>query len=161
MSYQNYNFYGHYDEDSRKFNYSIQDIYKVQKDKEKYRMKIYESILSKCLKKIKELALHEEYFCLFPLPEYIPGHPIYNMTECVQYILNSLHDNGFHARYVDPFMVFISWTLPKSELRRQKRPMIENQSSTAANPLTPIQNISLKYKPIENVPTTSFLYRNK
>lgn len=154
MSYQHYSYYGNYDEDSRKFSYSIQDIFKTQQEKEKHRMRIYENILSKCFKKIKELALHEEFYCFFPLPEYIPGHPIYNMTECVQFILNSLHDKGFHARYVDPFMIFISWTVPKGELRRKERPMIDNHPS-----MTPVQQVQNNYKPVEKVNPSSFFYR--
>lgn len=158
MSYQQYNYYGSYDEDSRKFSYSIQDIHKSQREKDKQRLKIYESILSKCYKKIKELSLHEEFFCLFPLPEYMPGYPIYNMTECVVFLLNSLHDKGFHARYVDPFMIFISWTIPKADLRRKERQLLENKPSLQT-PITPIENIQLKYKPIENSTPSSFFYK--
>ena len=157
MSYQNYNYYGTYDENSRKFSYSLQDIYKNQREREKQRMKIYENILSKCYKKIKEMSLHEEKICFFPLPEYIPGQPIYNMTECVQYILNSLHDSGFHARYVNPFMIFISWSVPQTELRRQKRALLENNVPTET--IKPISEIQLKYKPVENVTPSHFFYK--
>lgn len=126
MSHQNYNYYGIYNEDSRKFSYSVQDIYKVQKEKDKQRLKIYERILSKCFKKIKELSLHEETFCFFEMPEYIPGSPLYNMTECVIFMVNSLQDKGFKARYVDPFMIFITWSIPKPELKRKEILMIQN-----------------------------------
>ncbi len=165
MSYQEYNYYGNYDEDSRKFSYSIQDIYKTQRDKDKYRMKIYEKILSKCFKKIKDTAIHEEFFCFFQLPEFLPGHPLYNMTECVQFILNSLHDKGFNARYVDPFMIYVSWVVPKSELRRQDRQkLIENnvyqqqqtrQTYQEQYSRPPTSN----FKPIENTSTSQFFYR--
>ncbi len=155
MSYQKYNYYGNYDEDSRKFSYSVQDIFKTQKDKEKQRLRIYESILSKCFKKIKESSIHEEFFCLFPLPEYLPGYPLYNMTQCVTFILNSLKDKGFHARYVDPFLIFISWTLPKPELRRAEKPMIEDRPQTSYQP-SQVNN----YKPVENKQSNQgFFYR--
>lgn len=147
MSYQNYNYYGVYDEDSRKFSYSIQDIHKNQKEKDKQRLRIYEKILSKCFKKIKELSLHEETFCFFQLPEYIPGSPLYNMTECVIFILNSLKDKGFNARYVDPFMIFIVWNLPKPELKRkeynqnQNTPLqLLNQPSISIHSTTNLNN---------------------
>ncbi len=185
MSYQNYNYYGVYDEDSRKFSYSIQDIHKVQKEKDKQRLKIYEKILSKCFKKIKELSLHEETFCFFQLPEYVPGSPLYNMTECVMFMLNSLKDKGFNARYVDPFMIFIVWNLPKPELKRKEynpiqnsplqllnQPSISINSSLSNNNQIMNQNQrpmsasiysnhqnnntpSFNYKPIQNTPTSN------
>ncbi len=133
MSHENYNYYGIYDEDSRKFSYSIQDIHKTQKEKDKQRLRIYEKILSKCFKRIKELSLHEETYCFFQLPEYIPGSPLYNMTECVIFILNSLKDKGFNARYVDPFMIFIVWNLPKPELKRKEYNPVQNSTLQLLN----------------------------
>ncbi len=133
MSHENYNYYGVYDEDSRKFSYSVQDIHKYQKEKDKQRLRIYEKILSKCFKKIKELSLHEETYCFFPLPEYIPGSPLYNMTECVIFLLNSLKEKGFNARYVDPFMIFIVWNVPKPELKRKEYNPIQNSSLQLLN----------------------------
>ncbi len=154
MSYQNYNYYGVYDEDSRKFSYSVQDIYKIQKEKDKQRMKIYERILSKCFKKIKELSLHEENYCFFEMPEYIPGSPLYNMTECVIFMVNSLQDKGFKARYVDPFMIFITWTIPKPELRRKEPLMIQNSSN-----LTNSQNYYNQPLSINNYPSPNLTPR--
>lgn len=161
MSHQEYNYFGQYDDDSRKFSYSLQDIYTNHIEREKYRMRIYEKILAKCYKKIKDMSIHEETFCFFQLPEYLPGHPIYNMTQCVQYILNSLHDKGFHARYVDPFMIFIKWSFPKADLRRKEKPMLEDMtrppiySNQHQNPLVTKHS----FKPIENAASSQFFYR--
>ena len=66
------------------------------------------------------------------------------MTECVIYILNLLHEKEFKARYCDPFMIFISWSLPKPTLK-----LINNipQKDIKKNI---IDDLNLKYKPIEN-----------
>jgi len=66
------------------------------------------------------------------------------MTECVIFMLNLLHEKGFKARYCDPFMLFISWSLPKPNLK-----LINNipQKETKKNI---IDELNLKYKPIEN-----------
>ncbi len=89
MSIEKYDYYGNYSESKPTFTYSVEEIHRKQRIKEKERIKIYESILSRCYRKIKESAIHNEFFLFFQLPELLPGLPIYNMTECVIYIINS------------------------------------------------------------------------
>ena len=142
MNFAKYDYYGKYENNENSYSFNIQDIHKKQKEKEKNRIKIYESISSKCFKKIKETSLNEETYCFYNLPEYIPGLPLYNMTECVIFLLNLLHEKGFSARYCDGFMIFISWNLPKPNLK-----LIENPKENKKNI---IDDLNLKYKPIEN-----------
>ena len=143
----NYDYYGNYEKSENTFSYSIQEIHKKQREKESRRIKIYENISEKCFKKIKETANKEETYCFFRLPEYIAGYPIYNMTECTMFLLNLLHEKGFKARYCDSFFIFISWNLPKPNLR-----LIENKQEKVIEEKSPgiIKDLNLKYKPIEN-----------
>ena len=154
MNFTKYDYYGNYNKNEENFSYSIHEIHKKQKEKEKNRLKIYETISTRCFKKVKETSANEETYCFFKLPEYLPGLPLYNMTECVMYILNLLHEKGFNARYCDPFMIFISWNLPKPNYKLLEAPKEEK------NPL--INNLNLKYKPIENYTAFgNFLPRKK
>ena len=100
--------------------------------------------MSDCLRLNPSHMCRYRIFCFYRLPEYIPGLPLYNMTECVIYILNLLHEKEFKARYCDPFMIFISWSLPKPTLK-----LINNipQKDIKKNI---IDDLNLKYKPIEN-----------
>lgn len=66
------------------------------------------------------------------------------MTECVIFILNLLNEKGFNSRYCDPFMIFISWNLPKPTLK-----LIDNEHKKEIKKNI-IDNLNLKYKPIEN-----------
>lgn len=144
MNLMKYDYYGNYDNSENSYSFSINEIHKKQKDKETNRLKIYEAISSRCFKKIKETSLSEGTFCFYKLPEYIPGLPIYNMTECVIFLLNILKEKGFKSRYIDGFMLYISWNLPKPSLR-----LIEEQKESKKN-ASVIDNLNLKYKPIEN-----------
>ena len=144
MNFMKYDYYGNYNKTDDLYSFSIQDIHKKQKEKESNRINIYKSISSRCFKKIKETSLNEETFCFFKIPEYIPGLPIYNMTECVMFILNILKEKGFNARYCDTFMIFISWNIPKPNLKLLELPQQTNQKKNI------IDNLNLKYKPIEN-----------
>jgi len=142
MNFTNYNYYGDYNKNEDSYSFSIQEIHKKQKEREKSRIKIYQSISARCFKKIKETSLNEDTFCFFKLPEYIPGLPIYNMTESVMFLLNILHEKGFSARYIDPFMVYISWNIPKPNLKLLEPPKEEKKGL--------VDGLNLKYKPIEN-----------
>ena len=145
MNFTNYDYYGNYNNNSENFSYSINDIHKKQKEKEKNRLKIYETISTRCFKKIKETSLNEETYTFFKLPEYIPGLPLYNLTECVMFLLNLLHEKGFNARYCDQYMLFISWNLSKPSLK-----LIEDSPQIVQNKNELLSNLNLKYKPIEN-----------
>jgi hypothetical protein len=142
MNIMNYDYYGNYNKNEDTFSFSVHEIHKKQKDKEKSRLQIYQLIGSKCFKKIKEMSSNEQLFCFFKLPEYIPGLPLYNMTECVIFLLNLLHDKGFSARYVEHYMIFISWNVPKPNLKLLEKPKDDKKSI--------VDTLNLKYKPIES-----------
>lgn len=130
--------------------FSVNDLHRKEIERNENRKKIYNIVCEKCFKKIKDTSLTDEKVCFFRLPEYIPGLPIYNMTECVFFILDILKEKGFKARYVDPFMIFISWNIKKSV------PKIQDKKGSI------IDDLNLKYRPIEHYSGLSnFLPRKK
>jgi hypothetical protein len=144
MNFTKYDYYGNYNNKEDELNiFNVQDIHKKQKEKENSRINIYKSITSRCFKKIKETSLNEETFCFFNIPEYIPGLPLYNMTECVMFILNILREKGFNARYCDKYVIYISWNLPKPNLKLLESPSCIEKKNV-------VDELNLKYKPIEN-----------
>ncbi len=144
MDFMKYDYYGNYDNGNDDlFSFSINELHKKQKEKEKYRTSIYKDIASRCFRKIKETSLNEETYCFFNIPEYSPGYPIDNMTECVMFILNMLREKGFSARYVDGFIIYISWHLPKPALKLIEEPKREVKRDI-------LDDLDLKYRPIEN-----------
>jgi len=157
MDSMKYDYYGNYDNNAdNAFTFNVTEIHKKQKEREKNRVKIYEAITTRCFKKIKDVSLNEQTFCFYILPEYIPGYPIYNMTECVVFLLNVLKEKGFSARYCDNLTIYISWNLPKPNLRLLNLPIpvVENKSV--------MDGLNLKYKPIENYNAfNNFLPRKK
>lgn len=151
MNFLKYDYYGNYNNGVDKSSFSINEIHKSQKEKERRRLQIYDKILTRCLEKIKVSSSKEDTFCFFEMPEYIAGMPLYNMTECLLYILNTLKDKGFSARYVDPFLVYITWNFPKNNFKMIEAPRESSVSQTMN---------SLRYKPIENYKSdNNFLFR--
>jgi len=120
-----YNFYGDYgNNDTNDFSFSVFDIHKKQQQKEEKRMMIYNKILKRVFRKIKLAVDGSHEFCLYQMPEYIPGFPIYNMTECLFYIINFLTSKGFQSKYCHPLVIFITWP------SKQKSLKLENLSNT-------------------------------
>ena len=163
MSLTKYDYYGNYDKEDDNFTISVHDIHKKQKDRERNRMKIYSLIGSRCFKKVKDTAETEDTFCLYYIPEYIPGYPIYNLTECVMYLLNVLQEKGFKARYCEHCTIYISWNLPKANLKLIEQPKeVETRVHALPEKRSIVDQLNLKYKPIESYKSfNNFIPRKK
>ncbi len=148
-------YYGKYEDlDDNDFTFSVSDIHNKQREKDLRRLHLYKSILGKVYKKIKTSASNEESYCFYEVPEYIYGTPLYNMKDCIVFILNNLHEKGFSAKYVDPFLVFVCWNIPKPNLKITDLPSLTNKPKE--NIVTPPV-----YRPIENFQGNgNFLYKN-
>tara|TARA_Y100000389_G_scaffold90039_1_gene86577 strand:- start:1960 stop:2349 length:390 start_codon:yes stop_codon:yes gene_type:complete len=83
--------------------------------KKQNRTQIYENVLEKCHLKIKTAASQEKYEYIYDVPQYIVGLPLYNINECMDFIINQLNDNGFQVNYHFPKLLHISWYPPKEE----------------------------------------------
>lgn len=149
-------YYGKYEDlDDNDFTFSVSDIHNKQREKDLRRLHIYKSILGKVYKKIKQCAINEESYCFYEVPEYIYGTPLYNMKDCVIFVLNNLHEKGFSAKYVDPFLIFICWNVPKPNLRITDLPTHKPKAPPATTPM-------IEYRPIENFQGAgNYLYNAK
>ena len=149
MSSQKYDFLD--DEHLGSSLFNVNDLHKKAKEKELSRNKIYFKISKKCFDKIKDSSENDQTYCFFKVPEYIPGFPLFNMTQCVLYLLNLLKEKGFHSRYVDGYVIYISWNIPNPQYKA-----IEN-----VKPRKTIETLPLKYKPIEQNNLKNFIPRKR
>ena len=76
-------------------------IYKKNKEKELKKIKVFNSILKKCEKKIKLYANNDKFECYFEIPKFYLGAPLYNINECVYFIIHKLK-NKFKVHYFAP-----------------------------------------------------------
>ena len=88
---------------------NIFELYKSINDKKANKKNYFEQVLVKCHAKIKLAARMDFYACFFEVPEIVIGIPLYNITECITYIVDSLKSNGFVIRYLYPKTIYISW----------------------------------------------------
>jgi hypothetical protein len=99
--------------DKEIFTISINDIQQKQNAKDKYRMQVHKRLLEKCYYKIKTASESEESYCLYRVPEFIIGEPIYNLPECILFIITNLKNSGFLIKYYKPNLIYITWKIKR------------------------------------------------
>ena len=89
----------------------LDELQKPLKEKEKIKMDIYDKVLKRVHSRIKMVARQPETFCMFVIPEFVLGIPVYNFHECKNYIIKSLRENGLAVNYTEPNLLYISWDI--------------------------------------------------
>lgn len=137
--------------------------------KKQNRISVYEEVLGKCHAKIQVAAHKEFYECIYDVPNYVVGLPLYNITECINHLIEQLKHNGFSVTYFFPKTLYISWR-PKSALaiehtntdlptrnapgagpHRQPRPeTLTDISKIQSNYQEPDDSMLLNYIPYKN-----------
>lgn len=100
---------------------SINKLHQEINDREERKRKVYEQILKLSYKRIvAENKKNNFCCCTFACPKYVYGLPLYNITNCIIYIMEDLRSKGFKVEYLGQNLVYIDWkvnpgyTEPKS-----------------------------------------------
>jgi len=128
------------------YDINIKDIQKIHNEKLINKLKYYEKILQKCFFKIRQSVYNEETYCLYSVPSYMKGFPIYNVKQCIFYIMNKLKKNSIDSKYIYPNIIFIYWKykntydqikdLQNKQIRNKETGQIEYKPSYGANSYT-------------------------
>ena len=95
--------------DEEGYSTNIDDLRNKFREKCNTRMKIYKKLLEKCYFRINNAASNDNAFCIYPLPDFILGMPMYNLAYCAAYIIFDLKKNGFNATFFNPNIIFVGW----------------------------------------------------
>jgi hypothetical protein len=88
---------------------TIRDIQTRLMEKEQEKIQIYETILNMIYHRIETAIQFGQLLCVYRVPEVLPGKPLFNMTQCVVYIIHHFKQGGFEAQYVHPLHIVIQW----------------------------------------------------
>jgi hypothetical protein len=100
---------------------NILDLHRTIMEKKNRRYEAFEKVLSICHKRIKDSAEHQQLKTLIVVPEFIVGYPIFNMNECLEYIIDSMKKNGLYVKYFFPNILYVSWDYV--EIENDKKPV--------------------------------------
>lgn len=129
--------------------------------KKQQRVNVYESVLSKCHMKIQIAAKKEKYECFYDVPQYVVGLPLFNINECVDFIISQLQNNGFHVKYYFPKLLHISWYPEGTTQNKRTQKSIEYQNHEDNIPtLLPTYNNTHKYDDTSSMMLHYIPYKN-
>lgn len=84
-------------------------------EKKNSQMRHFEKVLELCYRAIKQSADMSYTHCIFEVPEFLIGHPIYDINECIVYILRKLQENEYQVAYYFPRTIYIVWFIEETE----------------------------------------------
>lgn len=87
---------------------NAKELIKKQKKRIKEKSSIYKKVYERIDKKILMASNKNFYQCLYEIPEFMLGIPLYNLDECIKFIDNKLKDNGFTTSWSNN-EVLICW----------------------------------------------------
>ena len=87
----------------------IFNLIKKQEKKKSYKDEVFKKILDQAHRRIKYSADSGEHHSIFTIPLYVVGYPLFNTSECVDYIISQLSQNGFKAVCYSDKYIFINW----------------------------------------------------
>ena len=94
------------------------NINKLRNDvelREQKKHKIFDKILELCYNRIlNSNQKNDDYSCTYIVPNVVFGLPLYDVNDCVTFIINKLIDKGFDVVYAFPTTIHISWK-PKND----------------------------------------------
>jgi hypothetical protein len=101
--------------DNYKVNVNINKLRNEVQSRENRKFKTFEKVLEMCYHKILTTnKTSDECCCTFICPQVIFGLPLFNLMECINFIMEKLIEKGFQTHLAFPNHIYISWK-PNSE----------------------------------------------
>lgn len=123
---------------------NILELNEISEKKNINKLKLYNKLIRNCHNRIKSNAKNNYQSCMYSIPPYTFGFPLYDSNELINFIMNSLKKDGLNVININNTL-YISWN---------------NNNNKQNN----IHNVKLQnnYKPIEDYkPTGNILYDNE
>ena len=97
---------------------NINKLYETAKKKELNKFENFDKLLIKCHNKIKAYADNHKTECLYKVPGFTIGIPLYNVDELQEYIVSSLVKNGLIVNKHPNYWLYISWDIKNKEKKK-------------------------------------------
>ena len=119
---------------------NIKNLQNEVAEREKRKIQVFEKVLNNCYAKILQAnSKTNDCNCLYTVPPVMFGIPIYNLNDCIKFIMDKLNHKGFKVYFTYPNLLLISWKV--------------DDTITTPNYPTP------SYKQITKKPKTTKTYR--
>ena len=138
---------------------NLDDLYERTRETSQTKIKTYQKILARIHTRIKTISRqrNNSKFCMYIIPEFILGIPRYDISECTNYVINQLTENGFQIKYTYPNLLFISW---QHYIPKYQRSDIKKKTGIIIDGFGNVIDKSVKNKR-DNTNPNSFLLMDK
>lgn len=129
---------------------NINKLHNEVEEREKKKINTFEKVLDMCFKKILHSNQnYNDYNCVFAVPKFVFGLPLYNIVECCGFLIEKLIAKGFEVYLAIPTTLHISWK-PKefinTNIYTTNKPQLQYYNSHGGN----IDTYSTKQIAIKN-----------
>ena len=97
---------------------SVRELMMRMQVRQESRNVCFEKIYDKCCAHIERHANKNSLFCLYQVPEFMLGFPLYDINMCITYVKEKLESNDFLVKYYFPNLLYISWNV--NEMQEEK-----------------------------------------
>lgn len=117
-------------------NLNIKNLQNEVAEREQRKIQTFEKVLDNCYTKILQAnSKSNDCSCLYTVPLVMFGVPIYNLNDCVKFIMDKLTKKGFKVYFTYPNLLLISWkpedTHPQHNLNNENtysnKPLLDYQ----------------------------------
>lgn len=123
---------------------SLEDIQKIQRNKNRIKKETYLKIYDKCNKKIRTAVELNQKQVFFQIPKWIVGYPAYDLQKAGDYIQRQLENGKFIVSRISLVDIYISWN-KKEQCPPDKIPLQEDDE-TSLTSLMNLKKMASKYK---------------
>jgi hypothetical protein len=112
---------------------NILQLHRTIQEKKQKKNESFQRVLTICHRRIQVAADGQQMNVFIVVPEFVVGCPMFNMNECLEYVIDALRKNGFLVKYYFPKILYISWDY--EEINADKRPPAPISTSKEGNRL--------------------------
>lgn len=124
---------------------SLQELYKMKKDKDNIRTVCFDRVIELCHRRIRNIGSYGGLNTFFEIPGMLLGYPLYNIYECLDYVVNALRKSGFLVQILPPphvCVIYISWNPDDLKAKNKQKAIMP----------PPRPNSELPYPPPSSLP---------
>jgi hypothetical protein len=115
---------------------SARDVQRMMTLKQERKKESFMQVVNQCCGKIRRIAVLNQTRCLFEVPDFLLGYPIYDLNECVRYVMQFLQNRGFQVTYFFPRILLVSWATAEHTLPSASPPPPPSLTTSTAAPPT-------------------------
>ena len=110
-------------------------LFETQATMDSLRLQVYNRLLAAVHKKIRYVSTQPgggSQMTHYDVPEWYPGCPLYDVKDCILYMVWSLRSAGFQVKYMSPNRLLMSWKEHATRYYQEESP-IRQAMIAAAN----------------------------